>query len=74
MQIFSRTEAHNALTLPIPLYGSEIWTLRQKDKKRLTSPEMKFFRTAGYTLFDHKKTENILEELEVEPLNEKVRR
>jgi len=29
----------------------------------LTSNEMKFFgRTAGYTLFDHKRNEEILEE------------
>jgi len=36
---------------PFLVYESEIWTLRQKDKRRLTSVEMRFFRrTAGYTL------------------------
>jgi hypothetical protein len=36
---------------------------------------MEFFRqTAGYTLFDHKSNEEILEELEVQPLDEKLRR
>jgi hypothetical protein len=35
----------------------------------LTSTEIKFFRrTAGYTLFDHKVNEEILEELRVEPV------
>ena len=43
-------------------------------KKRLTSIEMKIFRTAGYTLFGHKSNEEILEELKVEPVNEKLRR
>jgi hypothetical protein len=49
-------------------------TLRQKDIKRLAPIEMKFFRTAGYTLFDLKRNEEILEELEVEPVDEKLRR
>jgi hypothetical protein len=31
-------------------------------------------RTAGYTLFGHKRNEEILEELKVEPVNEKLRR
>jgi len=40
----------------------------------LTSVEMKIFRrTAGYTLFDHKSNEEILEELKIEPVDEKLR-
>jgi hypothetical protein len=36
---------------------------------------MKFFRrTAGYTLFDHKRNEEILEDLKVEPVDQKLRR
>ena len=36
---------------------------------------MKFFRrTAGYTLFDHKRTEEVLGELIVEPVDEELRR
>jgi len=36
---------------------------------------MKFFRrTAGYTLFDHKSNEEILEELKAEPVDKKLRR
>jgi hypothetical protein len=30
---------------------------------------MKFFRTTGNTLFDHKINEEILEELKVEPVD-----
>ena len=47
---------YNALTLPITLYGRDIWTLRKELKKRFTSVEMKFFRRAArYNLFDRKK-------------------
>jgi hypothetical protein len=36
---------------------------------------MKFFKTtAGYTLFDHKRNEEILGELKVQPVDEKLRR
>jgi hypothetical protein len=36
---------------------------------------MRFFRkTAGCTLFDHKRNEEILEDLKVEPSDEKLRR
>jgi hypothetical protein len=34
---------------------------------------MKIFRRrAGYTLFDHKRSEEILEDLEVDPVDEKL--
>jgi hypothetical protein len=36
---------------------------------------MKFFRrTIGYTLFDHKMNEGLLEELKIESADEKLRR
>jgi hypothetical protein len=35
---------------------------------------MKFFRTAAYNLFDHRRNEEILEELRVEPADEKLRK
>ena len=52
------------------LYGSEIWTLKQKDKQRLKTAEIKFIRTAsGYTLLNIK---DILEELKVESVEDKI--
>jgi hypothetical protein len=33
-----------------------------------------FRRISGYTTFDHKRNEEILEELKVEPFDEKLRR
>ena len=38
---FSTIKVYSALVLPILLYGIEIWTLRKKDRKRLTSIKMK---------------------------------
>jgi len=47
----------------------------EKDKKQLTSIEMKFFRRKAWsTLFGHKRNEEILEEVKVEPVEEKLRR
>jgi hypothetical protein len=59
------------VALPILLYGSEIWILREKDKKTITSIEIKFFRTAGYILFNHKRNEGSSEELKVKPVDER---
>jgi len=70
----SGKKVYNALPVPFLLYGSVIWNLIKKDKKLLTSIEIKFFRTTGYIFLDHKKSEEILEELKVKPVNEKLRR
>ena len=63
------------LALAILLYGGEIWALKEKNKKRLASIETKFFgRRTGFTLFEHKMNEAILEELKAEPADAKLRR
>ncbi|KAJ4443596.1 hypothetical protein ANN_05270 [Periplaneta americana] len=47
----------------------EAWTLRKKDESRITDNEMKFMRyTAGYTKWDHKRNEEVMEELQLEPV------
>jgi hypothetical protein len=49
--------------------------LGKNDKKRLTSLGMRFFtRSDGCTLLGRKRNEEILEELEVETVDEKIRR
>jgi len=41
---------YNTLALPVLLYGSEIWTIKARDARRITAAEMKYMRrTAGYT-------------------------
>ena len=72
VQKFSRIKVYNALAFHILLHGSEIWTLRKKKiKNRLTLIKMQIFR---YSFFDHKRNEEILEKLKVEPVDEKLRR
>ncbi|KAJ4433350.1 hypothetical protein ANN_15609 [Periplaneta americana] len=45
------------------------WTLRKKDESRITANEMKFMRyTAGYMKCDHKRNEDVIEELQLEPV------
>jgi hypothetical protein len=52
---------------PLLLYGSETWTLKKKDKARITAAETKFFRkTAKYTLYDHKRTQDITKKLKTQ--------
>jgi ABC-type ATPase involved in cell division len=55
------------LARPVLTYGSEAWTIKKADEKQLQASEMKFMRrTVGYTLFDHKQSEDILKELQIE--------
>jgi hypothetical protein len=54
---------------------NEIWTLRKQDKHRLTTSEIKFFRRrAGYTVMDHKKSEEILQELRMTSILERIKK
>jgi hypothetical protein len=40
------------------MYGSETWTIRKADEKRLQAAEMKFMtKTAGFTLLDDEENE-----------------
>jgi hypothetical protein len=44
--------------------------IRKADEKRLQAAEMKFMRkTAGFTLWDHKRNEVILKNFKVEPIS-----
>jgi len=45
----TRIKLYNTLALPVLLYGSETWTIKARDARRITAAEMKYMRTAGYT-------------------------
>jgi hypothetical protein len=46
----TRIKLCNTLALPVLLYGSETWTIKARDARRITAAEMKYMRrTAGYT-------------------------
>jgi hypothetical protein len=69
----TRLIIYNTLAIPILLYGSEAWTLKGRDKPRITAAEMKFMRkTAKYTWQDHKRNQDITEELKIQPVMEKI--
>jgi hypothetical protein len=73
VQRSTRLKLYKTLALPTLLYGSEICTIKQCDRNRLRTAEMKYLRrTARYTFLNHKRNENILEELHVTPLEGKL--
>ena len=46
----TRIKLYNTVALPVLLYGSETWTVKARDARRITAAEMKYMRrTAGYT-------------------------
>jgi hypothetical protein len=67
----TRIHIYKTLARPELSYGSEAWTIRRTDEKRLISAEMRFLRrTAGYTCWDHKRNEDILRELQISQITE----
>jgi hypothetical protein len=51
----TRIKLHNTLALPVLLYGSETWTVKARDARRITAAEMIYMRrTAGYTWTDYR--------------------
>ena len=56
----TRIKQYNALALPVLLYGSENWTIKASNARRITAAEMKYMRrTAGYTWTDYKTNAQI---------------
>jgi hypothetical protein len=62
---------YRSLAQPISCYESEAWTIGSQDTNGMTTCEMKFMRgtaRAGYTKWDHKRNEDILDEIKVKPV------
>jgi hypothetical protein len=68
----TRIKLYNTLTLPVLLYGSETWTVKARDTRRITAAEMKYMRTAGDTWTDYKKSTQITKELKITPILDKL--
>jgi hypothetical protein len=66
------TKLYNTLTLPVLLYGSETWTIKARDARRITAAEMKYIRTAGYTWTDYKTNTQITKVLKITPILDKL--
>jgi len=68
----TRVKLHNTLSLPVLLHGSETWTVKAHDARRITAAEMKYMRTAGYTWPDYKTNAQIAKELKLTPILDKL--
>ena len=69
----TRIKLYNTLALPVLLYGSETWTIKAKDARRVTAAEMKYMgRTAGYNWKDYKTNTQITKELKITPILDKL--
>jgi len=63
---------YNTLALPVLLYGSETGTVKASDGRRITTLEMKYMRTAGYTWTDYRTNVQIATELKITPILDKL--
>ena len=55
------------------LYGSETWTIKASDARRITAAEMKYMRrTAGYNWRDYKTNAQIAKELKITLILDKL--
>jgi hypothetical protein len=55
------------------LYGSETWTVKTRDARRISASEIKYMRsTAGYTWTDYKTNTQIAKELKLTPILDKL--
>jgi hypothetical protein len=68
----TRIKLYNTLALPVLLYGSETWTIKARDTRRMSATEMKYMRTAGYTWTDCKTNTQIAKELKITPILDKL--
>ena len=69
----TRLKLYNTLAFPVLLYGSESWTIKARDARRITAAGMKYMRrTAGYTWTDHETNTQIAKELKLTPILDKL--
>jgi hypothetical protein len=55
------------------LYGSETWTIKARDTRRITAAEMKYMgKTAGYIWTDYKTNAEIAKELKITLILDKL--
>jgi DNA-binding sugar fermentation-stimulating protein len=60
----TRIKLYNTLAFPGLLYGSETWTIKSRDARKITAAEIKYTRkTAGYIWIDYKTNIQIAKEL-----------
>ena len=68
-----RIKLYRTLALPVLLYGSENWTIKARNARRITAAEMKYVRkTAEYAWADYKTNTEIAKEPNIIPLFDKI--
>jgi hypothetical protein len=68
-QKHTRLKIHNILALPTLLYGCETWAIREHNKSRKTSAEIKCMRKmAKYTWQNYRTNEDIYHNLKLAQL------
>jgi len=69
----TRIKLYNTLALPVLLYGSETWSIKARDARRITAAEMKYMRRrrTGYTWTDYKTNAQITKKLKITPVLDK---
>ena len=72
--LFTRSGlTHPEVSSKVLLCGSETWTIKGSDARRITAAEMKYTRrTAGYTWTDYKTNAQIAKELKITPILDKI--
>jgi hypothetical protein len=56
----TRIKLNNTLAFPVLLYGSETWTIKTSDARRITAVDMKYMRRrSGYTWTDYETNAQI---------------
>jgi len=69
----TRIKLYNTLSFPVLLYGSEAWTIKARDARRITAAEIKYMRrTAGYIWTDYKTNKQIAKELKITSILDKL--
>jgi hypothetical protein len=71
-KLLTRIKLNNTLALPVLLYGSKTWTIKARDARRITAAEMKYTRTAGYIWTDYRTNTQIVKELKITPILDKL--
>ena len=70
---FINSKFYKVKAVPVLMHGSENWSLKRSDKRKIEAAEMRFLRpTARYTLWDKKRTSDIREQLGIFYINDKL--
>jgi hypothetical protein len=64
---------YDIVALPALLYGTEKWTIKAKDARRITAAEIKYMRkTSGYTWTYYETGPEIAKEVNTNPVLDKT--